>query len=71
MEKNFVSVITPTYNRGEILKETIQSVLNQTYQNFEYIIVDDGSTDNTKEIVQSFQDKRIKYISQQHIGTPA
>lgn len=71
MEKNLVSVITPTYNRGEILKETIQSVLNQTYHNFEYIIVDDGSTDNTKEIVQSFQDKRIKYISQQHVGTPA
>ena len=71
MEKNLISVITPTYNRGEILKETIQSVLNQTYQNFEYIIVDDGSTDNTKEIVQSFQDKRIKYISQQHVGTPA
>ena len=40
MEKIFVSIITPTYNRGEILKETIQSVLNQTYQNFEYIIVE-------------------------------
>ncbi len=71
MEKNLVSVITPTYNRGEVLKETIQSVLNQTYHNFEYIIVDDGSTDNTKEIVQSFKDKRIKYINQQHVGTPA
>lgn len=71
MEKNLVSVITPTYNRGEIIKETIQSVLNQTYHNFEYIIIDDGSTDNTKEIIQSFQDKRIKYINQQHVGTPA
>jgi len=71
MEKNLVSVITPTYNRGELFKETIQSVLNQTYHNFEYIIIDDGSTDNTKEIVQSFQDKRIKYINQQHVGTPA
>ncbi|MCJ7647562.1 MAG: glycosyltransferase [Candidatus Lokiarchaeota archaeon] len=71
MEKNLVSVITPTYNRGEVFKETIQSVLNQTYHNFEYIIVDDGSTDNTKEIVQSFHDKRIKYINQQHVGTPA
>jgi len=71
MEKGFVSVVIPTYNRATILKETIKSVLSQTYRNFEVIIADDGSTDNTKEIVQSFKDNRISYIWQENSGTPA
>jgi len=57
-----VSVITPTYNRAHLVGRTIQSILNQTYQDFELIIVDDASTDNTKEIVKSFNDKRLRYI---------
>lgn len=57
-----VSVIIPTYNRAEFLRSAITSVLNQTYQDFEIIVVDDGSTDNTREVVCSFNDKRIKYI---------
>lgn len=57
-----VSVVTCTYNSARFLKETIESVLSQTYQNFEYIIWDDGSTDNTREIVESFNDSRIKYF---------
>jgi len=57
-----VSVILPTYNRAHLIGRAIQSVLSQTYQDFELIIVDDGSTDNTKEIVKSFNNVRIKYI---------
>lgn len=57
-----VSVIIPTYNRANLLPRTIKSVLNQTYQDFEIIIVDDASTDNTKEIVYGFHDDRIGYV---------
>ncbi len=65
-----VSVIIPTYNREKLLPRAIQSVLDQTYSNFELIVVDDGSPDNTKKIVEEFQkkDKRIKYIWQENFG---
>jgi len=68
-----VSVIIPTYNRANLLARAIKSVLNQTFQDFELIIVDDGSTDNTKEVVEEFQkkDSRIKYIFQENSGGPA
>lgn len=65
MTKNpIVSVIIPTYNRAHLIGRAIQSVLNQTYQDFEIIVVDDGSTDNTKEVVENFrkENKRIRYI---------
>jgi glycosyltransferase involved in cell wall biosynthesis len=57
-----VSVIIPTYNRAHLLPRAIQSVLDQTYQDCEIILVDDGSTDNTKRVVNNFKDGRIKYI---------
>jgi len=57
-----VSVIIPTFNRAHLIGRAIKSVLNQTYQDFEIIVVDDGSTDNTQEIVKGFRDKRIRYI---------
>lgn len=60
---DLVSIITPTYNCGKYIAETIESVIKQTYSNWEMIIVDDCSTDNTKEIVERYikKDKRIKY----------
>ena len=63
-KKPTVSVIIPTYNRAHLIGRAIKSVLNQTYQDFELIIVDDGSTDNIEDIIRQFQekDKRIKYI---------
>jgi glycosyltransferase involved in cell wall biosynthesis len=68
-----ISVIIPTYNRANLLPRAIKSVLNQTFQDFELIVVDDGSTDNTREVVEEFQkkDSRIKYIFQENSGGPA
>jgi len=66
-----VSVIITTYNRADLIAEAIRSVLDQTYQNFEIIVVDDGSTDNTKEVVRKFDDNRIKYIYTANWGGPA
>ena len=61
-EKPLISVIIPTYNSSCLLRDTIDSILNQTYENIEVIVIDDGSTDSTKEILQSYTDKRIKSI---------
>lgn len=61
-QKSKISVIIPTYNRGNILANSIKSVLNQTYQNIEILVIDDGSTDNTREEVNKIKDKKIKYI---------
>ncbi len=58
----FVSVIIPTYNRADIVKKTIDSFLHQSNLHFELIIVDDGSTDHTKEVVESYGSDRIKYF---------
>jgi glycosyltransferase involved in cell wall biosynthesis len=62
MNSPFFTVIIPTYNRMELLRESIQSVLDQTFKDFELLIIDDLSIDNTWEVVASFQDERIKYI---------
>lgn len=61
--EELVSIITPTYNCGKFIGETIESVLKQSYQNWEMVIVDDCSKDNTKEVVEKYieKDKRIKY----------
>lgn len=66
-----VSIILPTYNRAKTLHTAIQSVLSQTFSDFELIIIDDGSMDNTEEIVKGFRDDRIKYIKcKENKGAP-
>ncbi len=66
-----VSVVIPTYNSAQYLLETIQSVLSQSWQDFEIIIVDDGSTDNTQEVVEAFNSNKIRYIRQENSGGPS
>ncbi|MFH1771913.1 MAG: glycosyltransferase [Candidatus Omnitrophota bacterium] len=68
MDRPFFSVIIPTYNRAGFLKIAAQSVLSQSFDDFELIIVDDGSSDETKNTISSFPDKRIRYIHQPHRG---
>ena len=58
----------PVYNGAMYIDKTIQSVLKNNFKDFEFIIIDDGSTDNTSEIVQKFNDKRIKYYKKQNSG---
>ena len=65
-----VSIIIPTYNRSNLVKEAIDSVLNQTYQDFELIVVDDGSTDDTKAIVSQYGNK-LNYYLIEHKGVSA
>lgn len=64
MQIPFFSIIIPSYNRAHIILDAIQSVQQQTFTNWECIIVDDGSTDNTREVLQNILDTRIRYIYQ-------
>ncbi|GJQ50989.1 MAG: glycosyl transferase [Candidatus Kuenenia stuttgartiensis] len=68
MNNPLVSVIIPTYNGSRFIKETIQSALDQTYRNLEIIVIDDGSTDNTPEIVKSTNNQKVTYIRQENAG---
>jgi len=75
MKKNdLVSIIIPCYNHGQHLEESVQSALEQTYQNIEIIIINDGSTDNTDKIAQGLQNKypeKIKILTQKNFGLSA
>jgi glycosyltransferase involved in cell wall biosynthesis len=62
----YFSIILPTYNRAAFLPRAIQSVLDQTFTNFELIIVDDGSTDNTAELVAGYSDSRLRYFKKEN-----
>ena len=64
----FVSVVIPTYNRSKFVKEAIESVLAQSYKNFELIVVDDGSTDDTREVIEKISDSRLKYFYKDNGG---
>lgn len=68
-----ISVIIPCYNFGHLIGETIQSVIDQTYSDWEIIVVDDGSSDNTQEVVQKFSaaDRRVQYHYQDNAGPSA
>lgn len=68
---NLISVIVPVYNGEKTLRETIQSVLNQTFTNFELIIINDGSQDSTLEIISRIHDSRIKVFSYPNSGVSA
>lgn len=63
-----VSIITPTYNHEQFIGQCVGSVLAQTYTNWEQIIIDDGSTDNTNEVIKTYNDRRIRYIYQKNVG---
>ncbi len=62
----FFSIIIPTYNRAYCIGNAIQSVVDQIFTDWELIIIDDGSTDNTKSVVESFNDERINYYWQEN-----
>jgi len=64
-----ISVIIPAYNTKKTIAKTINSVLNQTFRNFELLIVNDGSTDNTLNMIKQFKDKRIKIFNQKNQGS--
>jgi glycosyltransferase involved in cell wall biosynthesis len=66
-----VSVIIPCYNRAGIVCETIDSVLSQTYSHFEIVVIDDGSTDNTREAIAAYDDRRVRYFYKQNGGLSA
>lgn len=66
-----VSVLFPVYNGAPYLRDAIGCILNQTYDDFEIIIVDDGSNDNSSSIVQKFDDPRIRFFAQENIGLAA
>lgn len=63
-----ISILTPTYNNGKYLKDFLDSVLAQTYADWELVLVNDGSTDNTTDILKNYSDSRIKYFYKEHTG---
>ena len=64
-----VSVVITSYNYDKYIKDAIESVLNQTYSDFELVIIDDCSTDNSVNIINQFEDERIKFIqNEQNLG---
>ncbi|MBH30611.1 MAG: glycosyl transferase family 2 [Candidatus Marinimicrobia bacterium] len=68
MSSELISIIMPVYNCDKYINEAIKSVINQTYKNWELLIVNDGSTDKTKEVIHNFSDPRIKYTEQNNRG---
>ena len=66
-----ISVVLVTYNHEKYVAEAVQSILGQTFDNFELIIINDGSTDETEKVIKSFNDARIKYVYQHNQGPSA
>ena len=63
-----ITIITPSYNQGQFIEETILSVINQGYPNLEYIIMDGGSTDNTVEVIKKYSDHINYWVSEKDKG---
>lgn len=63
-----ISVLLPVFNADEYLKEAVESILSQSFSNFELLIIDDGSTDNSMDIASAFEDKRIRLFRRKHQG---
>ena len=61
-----ISVIMPAYNAEKYIGEAIESILNQTFADFEFIIIDDGSTDGTVRVVTGYSDERIRFYQNEH-----
>lgn len=68
MKKTTITVLMPVYNGEKYLKEAIDSILCQTYKDFEFLIINDGSTDKSEEIIRTYQDPRIRLINQPNGG---
>ena len=67
--KSTVSIVLPVYNAEKYVREAIESILNQTFTDYEFVIINDGSTDGSEKIIQSFKDKRIIYVkNEKNIG---
>jgi len=64
--KPFFSIIIPTYNRAGLIDKALQSALNQSYPNFEVIVIDDGSTDNTEEVIRNYSDLKLSYYKKEN-----
>lgn len=70
-QKPFFSIVIPTYNRKDFLKIALASVLKQTFSDYEVIVIDDGSTDDTKEIIKTLKNKNLRYFYQKNQGPAA
>jgi glycosyltransferase involved in cell wall biosynthesis len=68
MESPQVSIVVPTHNRAELLREAVASVLNQTFQDFELLVVDDGSTDHTREVISGFRSRQLTHVAWDRCG---
>ena len=71
MAEPLVSVVMPSFNHARYILESIQSVLAQDFSDFELIVVDDASTDNTREVLESIADDRVRFRINEHTGLPA
>jgi len=65
-EPVFFSIVVPTYNRAHLISATVESVLNQTYKNFELLVIDDGSTDDTESVMQKYISDKVRYFKKEN-----
>src|SRR5947209_8581316 len=66
MSLPYFSVVIPTYNREKLIQNTLNSVLNQKYQSFEIIVIDDGGQDNTEQLIKNIDDPKISYYKKEN-----